>query len=169
MIMIDQPADFPVAVGDVLIPETDFPTDTQIGSQRSPEGSWSHPAPAPPPTTADLNAHLSAIRRTHETGGVSVTIGPDVIEVATDHEGKTNLLGARVAAQEVPGFTTDWSAINGIFPLDAAGIIALSDAVLAHINGAFVAQAAVIADIDAGTLTTPAEVEAAFAAAVAAA
>ena len=121
-----------------------------------------------PPSIADLHAHLSAIRRAHETGGVSVTIGPDVIEVATDQEGRTNLLGARMAAQDVPGFATVWSALNGRFPLDATGIIALSDAVLAHINGAFVAQDVVAEDIDAGTLTTPAEVEAAFAAAVAA-
>ncbi|SDU08357.1 DUF4376 domain-containing protein [Stappia sp. ES.058] len=125
-------------------------------------GTW---VPYEPPV--DLHAHLSAIRRAHETGGVTVTIGSDTIEVATDQEGRTNLLGARVAAQEVPGFATVWSANNGRFPLDGAGIIALSDAVLAHINGAFVAQDVVAEDIDAGTLTTPAEVEAAFAAAVA--
>ncbi len=125
-------------------------------------------ATEPDPSPADLHAHLAAIRRAHETGGVTVTVGPDVIEVATDQEGRTNLLGARVAAQEVPGFATVWSALNGRFALDATGIIALSDAVLAHINGAFVAQDVVAEDIDAGTLTTPAEVEAAFAAAVAA-
>ncbi|WP_084649819.1 DUF4376 domain-containing protein [Stappia stellulata] len=122
--------------------------------------SWVEPS-------VDLHAHLAEIRRAHETGGVTATVGSDVIDVATDQEGRTNLLGARVAAEQMPDFTTVWSANNGRFELDAAGIIALSNAVLAHINGAFIAQAAIVAQIDAGTLTTPEEVEAAFAAEVA--
>jgi hypothetical protein len=115
---------------------------------------------------ADLHAHLSATREAYEVGGVSVTVGSDVLEIETDVTSQAKILGARVAADNDPTFITDWSAKNGYFTLDAAGVVTVSNAVLVHINTSFAAKRAVAADIDAGLLTTPSEVETAFAAVV---
>ena len=75
------------------------------------------------------------------------------------------ILGARMAAQADATFTTKWAATDGtIVALDAAGLVALSNAVLAHVQACFLRFASVKADIDAGNVTTTAQVDAAFAA-----
>ncbi|MCA1298045.1 DUF4376 domain-containing protein [Stappia indica] len=125
--------------------------------------AWEWPAP----TVADLHAHLSHIRQMHEAVGVTVTVGSDAMEIETDLASQAKILGARVAADNDPGFATTWSAKNGYFSLDAAGIVAVSDAVLTHVNTSFAAKKSVADQIEAGTLTTPPEVEAAFTAALA--
>ncbi len=85
-------------------------------------------------------------------------------QIATDDRSKTMILGARLAAQADPDWTTIWQSADGAaYPVDAAAIIAISDAVQAHVNATFVALAAVLAGITAGTVTTTAEVDAAFA------
>jgi hypothetical protein len=89
-----------------------------------------------------------------------VLIGP----IAMDDRSQTKILGARVAASANPNWQTVWSgADGGSHPLEAAAMIAISNAVEAHINGVFVTFAGVKADIEAGEITTTDEIDAAFA------
>lgn len=75
-------------------------------------------------------------------------------------------MGARMAAEADPDFTTDWKAADGSFvTIDAATIVAVSNAVLAHVANCFAIEAQVIDAIDNGAITTTGEVDAAFAAA----
>ncbi|MGO4173222.1 DUF4376 domain-containing protein [Bosea sp. TAF32] len=54
-------------------------------------------------------------------------------------------------------------ADGGTYPVDAVAMVANSDAVQAHVNGDFATCAVVKDEIEAGTITTMAEVDAAFA------
>ena len=124
-----------------------------------------HPAPAPEkPRAADVKAGLVAYaadkRWQMETGGIIV----DGVPVATDDRSKVMIIGARAAAQSDPNWTTVWHGTDGgAYPLNAAAVLAISKAVEAHVNATFATFAAVKADIDAGDITTLAEIDAAFA------
>lgn len=116
------------------------------------------PAPAP-----DLLAYAKSRRYAVEVGGI--TVGG--VSFATDDRSKMMLLGARAAAQADPTFKSPWVAADGSTHLLAASdLIAVSKAVLAHVNACFTAFAAVAAGLAAEppTVATPAEVDAAFAA-----
>lgn len=118
-------------------------------------------APGPVETTKEqLAAYAATCRRRSEIGGMS--FGGKA--VATDAESQTKVLGARVAANADPAFTTPWFGDDGVpVLLDATAIVALSDAMLAHVQGGFVTRAALLDQIAAGTVTTFAEIDAAFA------
>jgi hypothetical protein len=50
-----------------------------------------------------------------------------------------------------------------VYPLNATQVIALSNAVLAHVQACFATYASIKAAITAGTITTTAQIDAAFA------
>lgn len=107
----------------------------------------------------DLVDFAADLRWRREVGGITVA----GIPVATDDRAKMMIIGARVAAQVVPGWSTVWHGTDGnSYPLDAAAMIAISDAVQAHVNAGFATFAAVKEQIAAGTITTVEQVEAAF-------
>jgi hypothetical protein len=116
---------------------------------------------APPPATAtQLRAAAADARWRRETGGITVS----GIPVHTDDRSKMMLMGARIQATAAPGFSTQWKGADGQFvTLDAATIGALSDAVLAHVDACFAREQEVLAAINAGDVTTLAEIEQAFA------
>lgn len=98
-----------------------------------------------------------------ETAGITVAGVP----IATDDRSKQMVLGARVAAMADENFTTNWVAADGaIYQLDAATVTAISDAVLAHVRACFAVYATVRQEIATNTITTKAQVDAAFAAIV---
>lgn len=116
--------------------------------------------PAPAPTIEELTAHAADTRWQKETGGITVAGVP----VATDDRSKQMIIGARVAADADPDWTTQWVGADGvIYPIDAAAIVAISNAVQAHVNACFATFASVKAAIDAATITTMQEIDAAFA------
>ncbi|MFZ5736864.1 MAG: DUF4376 domain-containing protein [Pseudomonadota bacterium] len=107
-----------------------------------------------------LETYAAAKRYEIEVGGVTVAGVP----VATDDRSKQMIMGARVAADADSNFTTQWAGTDGnIYPMAAAQIIAMSNAVLAHVAATFATYASVKAMIDAGTITTIAEIDGAFA------
>lgn len=115
------------------------------------------PLPTPEQLTAALIAYAADKRWQVETGGVIVGGVP----VMTDDRSKVMILGSRVQADHDPSFTVEWKAADGTFTrLAAPQIIAISDAVLAHIGASFAAEAEVVGAIEAGTITTEAEVDA---------
>lgn len=124
------------------------------------DGTDFAPAPAVTPSKEQLVAYAATCRRRSELGGMTF----NGISVATDAESQTKVLGARVAANANPAFTTPWFGNDGVpVLLDATAIVALSDAVLAHVQGGYVTRAALLDQIEAGEITTFAEIDAAFA------
>jgi hypothetical protein len=119
--------------------------------------AWTYPA-------SMLLDHLAGIRWAREVAGIT----HDSMEISTDRESQGKILAARVAAVGDNTYSLVWKAGNGFFTLDAAAIIAMSDAVGEHVRKAFVAEGQTTVSINDGTLTTPAEVETAFAQTVAA-
>lgn len=118
-----------------------------------------HVPPDPEPEPVDLIAYAADARWRRETGGVQF----GGFTVATDDRSKLMIVGARAAAQADPDFTTEWKLPDaGFVTLDAAAIIAISDAVLAHVAESFSREAAVIAAIEDETISTPAQIDAAF-------
>ncbi|TCR60928.1 DUF4376 domain-containing protein [Bosea sp. BK604] len=116
-----------------------------------------HPPPASPPI--DLLAYAADRRWRQEVGGITISGVP----IATDDRSKIMIMGARVAAEADPDWSTIWhGADGGTYPIDAAAIVAISDAVQAHVNQGFATFAEVKAEIEAGEITTPEEVDAAF-------
>lgn len=114
--------------------------------------------PAPPPV--DLLAYAADKRWRVETGGI-IAYG---VPVATDDRAKLMITGARVAAMADPEWATIWHGSDGgTYPLDAAAMTAISDAVEAHVNATFATFATIKAEIEAETITTTAEIDAAFA------
>jgi len=128
----------------------DKPSWAVVNAQRS---RGAHPA--------ELLAYAADARWRLETGGITVAGVP----VLTDDRSKLMIAGARLAAMADPAWTTPWhGADGGIYPLDAAAIVAISDAVSAHVQASFSTFATVKAAIASGAITTTAEIEAAFAA-----
>lgn len=114
---------------------------------------------APPPPIVDLNAYAAQKRWEKEVGGIEI----NGLTVATDDRSKTMISGARVSSMANPNFTTAWKGSGGEFvPLDASAVVAISDAVLAHVSNCFAIEAQVLADILAGAITTVEQIDAAF-------
>jgi hypothetical protein len=107
---------------------------------------------------ADLIGYAADRRWRKEVGGIVVGGVP----VTTDDRSKLMIAGARIKADANPEFTTNWKTGSGFILLDAATIIALSDAVLAHVDSCFETEGEVLAAIDAGTITTREQIDAAF-------
>ncbi len=109
---------------------------------------------------ASLVAYAADQRWRRETGGISFS----GVSVATDDRSKLMLSGARIKAQTDPDYETTWFSPDGSETvLDAALIIAVSDAVLAHVDAVFMAFGQIKAQIGSGTITTTAAIDAAFA------
>lgn len=107
-------------------------------------------------TSAELLAKAQAKRRALEIGGITVGGVP----VYTDPESQSKLHAARTAAKEDSGYTLDWKGSGGSFvTLNAQTIIAIADAVRAHVQACFSAEKNVGAKISNGTYTTYEQVD----------
>lgn len=116
-----------------------------------PDSEWVSTKPEAP---VDLSKEIKNIRDTKITAGIS--LGP--IEVITDNITQQRLIAVRVKAESDPDFTVNWKTSNGFMMLDAATIISLSDAVLAHVQAAFDAESS----LDISNYQTVAELQTAF-------
>lgn len=111
-------------------------------------------------TPEGLREHAAQKRWEKEVGGITLS----GLVVHTDDRSKIMISGARVAAEADPNFTTQWKGADGTFvTLDAAMIAAISNAVSNHVSNCFALEAQVLAQIEAGTITTTEEIDAAFA------
>lgn len=119
-----------------------------------------HPSPDTPAEPADLLAYAADLRWQREVGGVTVAAVP----VSTDDRSKVMIVGARVAAAADPEWSTIWHGADGnTYQIDAPAMLAISDAVQAHVNGTFATFATVKAQIEAGAVTTRSEIDTLFA------
>lgn len=111
------------------------------------------------PAAGELLQYAADARYAKEIGGIVVS----GIPIATDDRSKQMILGAHVAANADPTFTTDWVGSDGsVTAVNAAMIVAISNAVLAHVNSVFAAYKTASAEINAGTFTTFDQIDAAF-------
>lgn len=118
------------------------------------------PAPYAPPAV-DLVAYAADRRWRKETGGITLA----GIPIATDDRSKLMIMGSRLSAQADAEWSTVWIGADGnAYPIDAATIVQISDAVAAHVNACFAIFVELKAAIEGGTVTTTSQVDAAFAA-----
>jgi len=82
---------------------------------------------------AEKRAKISEARWRAETGGITL----NGMEIATDRESQALLAGAVLKAQDDPSYTVNWKARNGWFQLNAATLIAIANAVRAHVQKCF--------------------------------
>ncbi len=112
------------------------------------------------PSAEELVAYAADRRWRKEVGGIEIA----GIPIMTDDRSKQMILGGRMAASVDPDWSTQWVGANGtVYPVDAAAMVAISDAVQAHVNGCFLTFATVRAQIASGETTTFQEIDAAFA------
>lgn len=109
----------------------------------------------------NLFAYAENKRWEREVGGMDV----GGLSVRTDDRSKLLINGAYNAAKEDPSFETVWA---GVYPLNATQIIAVGKALANHVNTCWLIFTTVKAGIesDPPTITTTAEIDAAFAVAL---
>jgi len=103
---------------------------------------------------ADKKAEIANARWQTETGGITL----NGVDIATDRESQALLTGAVLKAQDDPNYVVNWKARNGWFQLDAATLIAIADAVRAHVQACFDKEKQLQEQIDVAE--TAAELEA---------
>lgn len=107
-----------------------------------------------------LVAYAADKRWQKETGGFEF----NGLHIATDDRSKLLITGAREAAKANTSFTTPWVTSTGVIAeLDAAAIIALSDAIGAHVNSAFGIYSEIVPLIMDGSITNQTQIDIAFA------
>ena len=93
------------------------------------------------------------------TGGMTAAGVP----VKTDDRSRGLIADARNAAMADPNFSTQWYGSDGNFyPLDAAGVISMGDAVAGHTNDCYTVFAQISNDITLNTITTVEQIDAAY-------
>jgi hypothetical protein len=154
-IVLDDPADFAPPDGLSLVAGAE---GFAIGG--SIVGGAYTPPPAPSAPPVDLTAYAMSARWKKETGGISVGGVP----ISTDDRSKLMIVGARVAADADANWSTVWQGADGnAYPLNAVQMVAISNAVQAHVANCFAIFASVAASIDNHSITAPAQIDAAFA------
>jgi hypothetical protein len=130
--------------------------------ERDAEGEWIAIDPSEVAKRA-LRAAAQAKRQRVTAGGCTITVDGLDIPIWADDRTVATLTALSVRAAANPALIVpQWRARDGnFFELNAADIAALSDGLFTFINEAFVAEGDVVADIDAGDITTIAEIEAA--------
>jgi len=125
-------------------------TPEEIAARRAEE------AQARKPTAA----HLSALRDRHLYAGITVS----GVAIGTDDLTQQRIMAARILAKEDATYTVRWKLPGGFVTLDAPTIIAIADAIRAHVQACFEAEATVL--IDLADYATLEELEAAYDAAL---
>lgn len=108
---------------------------------------------------AALISYAASRRYAVETGGLTIS----GVKVATDRESQSMLNAAFNIASGNANFTTMWKGDDGTFTaLTAPQIIAIAQAVGAFVASCFAAEAAAVTAINAGSITTNAQIDAAI-------
>jgi len=124
-------------------------------------------------TKTQLKSYSADARWRKEQGGISVTVSGGSMPIKTDDRAQAKINGVRfvatvvgTAGQAQPEPTisqTSWVATDlTIWQLSSADVEAMSDQLQQHINGCFVTHQQNVVAIDAGTLTSPQQIDAAF-------
>lgn len=133
----------------------------QQGWTTSDGGKTFAPPVSPAPIPVDLTTYAAAARYAKETAGITVGTAP----IATDRDSQQAITGMWAAAQIDPTTTVQFKTAGaGFVSVNAAQIAKIASAVIAHVQACFAAEAQLVASITAGTTTTTAQIDQAFAA-----
>lgn len=127
---------------------------------REAPGVQGAPTMSTPPTKAQLKAYAADRRWRKETGGVML---PNGVVVKTDDAAQRKVaeLRRRADAGEIAlpfGFKTE----TGWIDVDLPAIEAIDQAIAAHVAACYVLERQVDSEIEAGAVTTTAQIDAAF-------
>lgn len=111
---------------------------------------------SPEPAPVDLNAYAASKRYAVETGGIVV----NGVHIATDRASQSMITGAYNYVQANPEVTVKFKTAAGFVELTASQMVAVANAVGAHVQASFAAEGEVNAQIIAGAITTSAEIDA---------
>lgn len=98
---------------------------------------------------AEKKAELAEARWQAEVSGVN--------GIRTDRESQSMITGAALKAMQDSEYTCKWKTESGFVELTAAQILAIADAVRAHVQGCFDRESELLTLVDAAT--TPKELE----------
>jgi hypothetical protein len=122
----------------------------------------------PTPTTytkGQLAAYAADARYRHASGGVAVTSLGGAVPFLTDPVSRNTIDSAHNYAVANPGHVTDWKLSDGSFiKLSEAQLATLLQDVAGFVQSCFTCESSTVTSINAGTITTLAQIDAAFAA-----
>lgn len=101
------------------------------------------------PTPDDHRAVVAARRYQAETAGITV----DSMTIDTGRDSQALITGAALAAMLDPAYTCSWKTQAGFIELTAEQIIALAQAVRAHVQACFDREADLLEALASGTFT----------------
>jgi hypothetical protein len=119
-----------------------------------------------------LMDYAASVRWQHEIGGTAIDLGGGIVApIPTDREGRSALKQARDMLKDGELLDADGNVrtaadvVIGSFgaSLDEAAMTAMLKRSAQHVQACFATQKAVMDDIESGTITTEAEIDAAFA------
>ncbi len=107
-----------------------------------------------PRTPADHQAELFAAReaiRRRRDQAIDTGIVVAGVPLHTDERSRSNIMGAALSAMLDPDYSVAWKGADGVFvTLTAEQVIAVAQAIRAHVQACFDREAALLADLDAG-------------------
>ncbi|MET4017712.1 hypothetical protein BSZ19_21905 [Bradyrhizobium japonicum] len=107
-----------------------------------------------------LQGYTAYKRWRKEQAGITLSSG---MPIKTDDRSQAKITGVYNAQLANPAVTTPWHAADGLtYDLDAAAMAAMNTELLTHINNCFAVSDDVLAQIEAGTITTHAQIDATF-------
>jgi hypothetical protein len=113
-----------------------------------------------PPTKAQLKTYASDKRRLLAGGQTTVDLGSRSIPVWVDYESRGSAMGLVLALNFHPDLTENWKGADGNFYLlTAAEIPAMALGMMGFISACFSEEETILEAIEAGTITTYAEIE----------
>ena len=106
--------------------------------------------PAPPPLTLDeqkaqKKAEIAAARYTREIAGTAV----NGVQIDTGRDSQALITGAALAAMLDENYSLNWKTTSGFIHLTAPEIIAVAQAVRAHVQSCFDREGELVALVDA--------------------
>lgn len=128
---------------------------------RAPDGTLSMPPAAEPGEKIELPAYAAQKRWETEVGGTIWNGWP----ILTDRESQNKITSEALAIEKGQRLDGDpWKFADGEFrPLTNAQMDSLAAAVRLYIRDSFAIEARVVAEIEAGTISTIEQIDAAFA------
>lgn len=123
-------------------------------------GEFTRPeVPEPILSVDELKALAASLRWRKETGGITVGGSP----IDTSRESQAMINGAYNLAMDDPDALIRFKSPAGFVTLDSATMIAIGREVGRHVQACFALEADVVDAIEAGAVTTAAQVDAGFA------
>lgn len=108
----------------------------------------------------DLRDYAASVRFQRETAGIGTQLG---FVMPTDRDTQQRLFALAVLAGNNRALSFHWKLPSGRFvELSAAAVVSLSQTITMHVQSCFKAEARVLAAIDNSTITTNAQIDAAF-------